>query len=212
MAELIVEAEGRRPVSIQLVGTILAIQDILTDLRSLGVHRLTNVGLSIEVEACTNHRTCRTVDRTGLHRTHLALDRQVRDRYVQQRVDEVEGLHVGRTTLHLALCRGVECYATKEIQTIQIEGGSQSGLLCQHRLTRTCGEAQLIEIDLLQVLQGIPCQSDTHRKVGPTIADAGHILRILMVMELLIVRTIKPVTTTGRTNILIRTQLLQRPA
>ena len=212
MAELVAEAERGSPVGIQLVRAILAIQNILADLCRLGVHLLADIRLRVEIQAGLRHSGSRAVDRAGLHLAHLRLDRQVRDSHVQQGVDEVERLHVGRASSHLALGRRVQGHASEEVQAIQVKGSRQGSLLGDHGFLRTRLEAQLVEIHLVQVFHRVPGQCHAHGEVSPSSLDTRHILRILMVMELLVVSTVEPVASACRQHILVRAQLLQGPA
>ena len=116
----------------QFILTILSIDNILTNLSGLLIHRFIDIRFSVEIQTNLQSRSHSTMDNVRLGCSQGLLQRKIRHRYIQQGVDKMESLHICSTSLHILLRRCVKRHTTKHVQTIQIKRGSQYVQLINH--------------------------------------------------------------------------------
>ena len=145
---LVVPVEGSIPAVSYLVGAVLAVEDILSVLRTLGVVVLTDVDLCIEVEA--HQEGCgtglRPLTLRGLIATERRLASQLGQGSLQLRFDEVidlARLYLTRGVLARVIVAHRQRDVAEGVQQTEVEPRTQHSILRLEVLELRIGEPEL---------------------------------------------------------------------
>ena len=192
------ETEHVGPVGVDVVFTIFAVDDVLANLSTFGIHVLADVNLGAEVKASAQSGSHSFVNHVCFHGTEHVLGIESRKSFRDERVGVVESLFGSRTAAHFALGGCVERHTAEEVETAEGEVSHENLLLGNHRFASTLRESESVEVNVLKRFEGVPSKSLAHGEVFPAIADKAHVVVVFVVVVTLIVTAVVPVATAGR--------------